>query len=373
MPDSTDSVSTTARGIVLVVDDQLKNVQVVGGLLTNEGYEVIPATSGEQALQRMTARKPDLVLLDALMPDMNGFDVCGRIRAQFGASAPPVIFLSAADEKDMVVRALESGGVDYVTKPFNKAELLARVRTHIQLKLARDTAARAIREKDELMSMVAHDLKNPIGAVRFGAMAVVESGAVTGNSAQEMMQHIVTTSEDMLAFIERFLSRKAREADIGFVALVPVNLALLMAELDHWQTMARRKKITLTITPPAAAVKMTTDPRLLNQILDNLISNALKFTPSGGKVMVHAEVKDGQLILSIDDSGPGFKDDDLPRLFQDYTRLSAQPTAGESSTGLGLAIAKRHAERLGAELSACKSKLGGACFTLSLMLKPDVS
>jgi two-component system sensor histidine kinase/response regulator len=373
MPDSTDSTSTTARGIVLVVDDQLKNVQVVGGLLTNEGYEVIPATSGEQALQRMIARKPDLVLLDVLMPEVDGFEVCNRIRAQFGAEAPPIIFLSAADEKDVVVRALESGGVDYVSKPFNKSELLARVRTHIELKLARDAVARAIREKDELMSMVAHDLKNPIGAVRFGAMAVVESGAVTGRTAQEMMQHIVTTSEDMLAFIERFLSRKAREADLGFVALVPVNLASLMAAIAHWQTTARRKNITLTVMPPAAGVKVTTDPRMLDQILDNLISNALKFTPSGGKVAVQAEIKDGQMILSIEDSGPGFKDDDLPRLFQDYTRLSAQPTAGESSTGLGLAIAKRHAERLGAELTAGKSKLGGACFTLRLPLNPVVS
>lgn len=367
MTASTPSPVTTARGVVLVVDDQLKNVQVVGGLLTREGYEVIPATSGEQALQRVAARKPDLVLLDVLMPGLNGFEVCSRMRALWGAEAPPVVFLSAADEKDMIVRALECGGVDYVTKPFNKAELLARVRTHIELKLARDIVARALREKDELLSMVAHDLKNPLGAMRFSAMTLAESEAVSGKTAQEMVDHLVQTSEEMLAFIERFLSRKAREADPAFLVQVPVNIAALCAELSGWQVSAQRKDIALTIATPEPAV-IASDPQVLRQVLDNLISNALKFTPRGGQVRVQVRNEAHHLSWQIDDSGPGFQEQDLPRLFHEYTRLSATPTAGESSTGLGLAIAKRLADRLGADLMASRSELGGACFTLRMAL-----
>lgn len=369
MPESLDSPSCVARGVVLVVDDQLKNVQVVGGLLTREGYEVIPATSGAQALQRMMVRLPDLVLLDVLMPELNGFEVCGRIRAQFGAEAPPVIFLSAADEKDIVVRALECGGVDYVTKPFNRAELLARVQTHIELKLARDAVARAVREKDELMSMVAHDLKNPIGAVRFSALSLAESGVVTGRLAQDTLQHIVSSSEEMLAFIERFLLRKAREADPDFVTQVPVGMQEMVAELGNWQLAARRKGIEITFLPPTSRLLVPTDPRALRQILDNLISNAIKFTPSGGRIEVKVALLSDLVIWTVEDSGPGFSKDDLPQLFQDYTRLSAQPTAGESSTGLGLAIAKRLAVRLGGELSCAESSLGGAC--LKLVLKHE--
>lgn len=372
MSEPNASSSSVARGVVLVVDDQLKNVQVVGGLLTHEGYEVIPATSGDQALQRLSVRKPDLVLLDVLMPDLNGFEVCCRIREQLGAEAPPVIFLSAADEKDIVVRALECGGVDYVTKPFNKAELLARVQTHIELKLARDAVARAVREKDELMSMVAHDLKNPIGAVRFSAMSLAEAGAVSGRTAVETLQHIISSSEEMLAFIERFLSRKSREADPAFVAVVPVDVAALAAELERWQTSARRKNITLTIVPPAQAATVQTDPKALRQVLDNLISNALKFTPSGGKVEVQSHLSDHQVEWTVNDSGPGFAPEDLPQLFQDYTRLSAQPTDGESSTGLGLAIAKRLSDRLGARLEAGGSPLGGASLKLRLKLDPQI-
>lgn len=362
------SPPTTARGVVLVVDDQLQNVQVVGGLLTREGYEVIPATNGVQALQRLAARTPDLVLLDVLMPGMTGFEVCRGIRDQLGVDAPPVIFLSAADEKDIIVRALECGGVDYVTKPFNKAELLARVQTHIELKLARDAVTRAVREKDELMSMVAHDLKNPLGSLRFSALSLAESGAVSGRLAEETVRHLVTTADEMLAFIERFLSRKAREADPGFVVRVPVDMTEMCGELGRWVHPALQKSIAFTVTAPDEEAATNTDPRALRQVLDNVISNALKFTPFGGTVNVHAKTSGEHIVWIIDDSGPGFSAEDLPRLFQDYTRLSAQPTAGESSTGLGLAIAKRLSDKLGAELNVSRSQLGGACFTLRLPL-----
>jgi len=369
MPEEIASSHTTdARGVILIVDDQLKNVQLVGGLLTREGYEVIPATSGEQALQRIAARVPDLVLLDVVMPVMTGFEVCRQIGEMYGSSAPPVIFLSAADEKDIIVQALESGGVDYVTKPFNRAELLARVRTHIELKLARDTVTRTMREKDELMSMVAHDLKNPLGAVRFSAMTLAESGTISSKTGQEMVGHIVSTSDEMLAFIERFLIRKAKESDPVSLTSLPVDVFSICDECGTWVSMAKRKNITLTITPPAARMLMLTDRKVFCQVLDNLISNAVKFTPPGGKVALQIEVIDGHLHWHVDDSGPGFTEADLPKLFQDYTRLSAQPTGGESSTGLGLAIAKRLSDRLNSVLAAGKSPLGGARFTLRLPL-----
>jgi len=363
-----NSHHTHALGVILIVDDQLKNVQLVGGLLTREGYEVIPATSGEQALQRIAARVPDLVLLDVVMPVISGFEVCRQIREMYGSAAPPVIFLSAADEKDIIVQALESGGVDYVTKPFNRAELLARVRTHIELKLARDTVARTVKEKDELMSMVAHDLKNPLGAVRFSAMTLAESGTIGSKIAQEMVGHIVSTSDEMLAFIERFLTRKAKESDPAFLSALPVDVNSICEECATWVSMAKRKNIILTITPPAAKVMMLTDRRVFCQMLDNLVSNAVKFTPPGGTILLSIEVEDGHVQWHVDDSGPGLTDEDLPRLFQDYTRLSAQPTGGESSTGLGLAIAKRLADRLSSTLGASKSALGGARFTIRLPL-----
>ena len=120
------------------MDDQEVNIQVVGAVLGKLGFEILPATSGRHALKRLAARRPDLILLDLLMPEMDGFEVCRRIRENPEWAEIPIIFLSSADDKELIVRAFESGGVDYITKPFNHAELVSRVRTHVALKAARD-------------------------------------------------------------------------------------------------------------------------------------------------------------------------------------------------------------------------------------------
>ena len=125
-------------GCLLVVDDQESNIQIVGATLGKLGFEILPATGGLQAFQRLAVRRPDLILLDLLMPEMDGFEVCRRIRENLDWAEIPIIFLSSADDKGLIVRALESGGVDYITKPFNHAELVTRVRTHLALKRARD-------------------------------------------------------------------------------------------------------------------------------------------------------------------------------------------------------------------------------------------
>ncbi|MGC4073421.1 MAG: response regulator [Nibricoccus sp.] len=163
-------------GVVLVVDDIQRNVQLVGATLTREGYEVLFATSGEQALERLQARQPDLVLLDLMMPGMDGMEVCRRIKRDPRTVTLPVIFLTAANEAELAAKALSEGAVDFINKPFNTAELLARVRTHVDLKRTRDELQRIIAQKNELMSAVAHDLKNPISSVRFSAFMLRDEG-----------------------------------------------------------------------------------------------------------------------------------------------------------------------------------------------------
>jgi len=135
------------------VDDQETNVQVLGSMLGQLGFEIVPVTSGEDALKRLAARPADLILLDVLMPGLDGFEVCRQIRAQAALAEIPIIFLSAADDKSFIVRALEAGGVDYVTKPFNQAELVSRVRTHLALKQARDRLRQLAEDKDELLGI----------------------------------------------------------------------------------------------------------------------------------------------------------------------------------------------------------------------------
>ncbi len=369
-PDTPFSHSpTTARGVVLVVDDQVRNIQVVGTILTQEGFEVIPATSGAQALQRISARIPDLVLLDVVMPEMDGFEVCRRLREHPDSANIPVIFVSAANDSASIVRGFESGGVDYVSKPFNKAELLARVRTHVDLQRAREATTRMMREKDYLVSMVAHDLKNPLGAIRFSAQTLTELPPDQPKTAAELSETIVATCDQMLRFIEKFLTNRAHDAEQETQHPVRISSGQIHDMLGSWYPTAKRKNTTLSLKAPDQPLHATGDLFTVKQILDNLMSNAVKFSPLGSQITAKIFQEKNQLTVTIEDDGPGFSESDQARLFQDYSRLSAKPTGGESSTGLGLSIAKRGASRMGAQLTIDNRANGkGACARLSLPL-----
>ncbi|HYF37071.1 MAG TPA: hybrid sensor histidine kinase/response regulator [Prosthecobacter sp.] len=343
--------TSTARGVVLVVDDQVKNIQIVGTILTKEGYEVIPATSGLQALQRTAARLPDLVLLDVVMPEMDGFEVCRRLREHPDTAGLPVIFVSAANDSETIVRGLEAGGMDYITKPFNKAELLARVRTHVDLQRARETTARFLREKEQLVSMVAHDLKNPLSAIRLSAQVAHELPPEKAGRTTELLEHIVETCDRMLNFIDRFLSSRALEKESEAIIPTPLPLREIEEALKAWQAQAKKKGITLTLELPGREAEVMGDAMAVRQILDNLMSNAIKFSPPGTEVAVRLALEEKAVVVTIEDEGPGFTESDLAHLFEDYRRLTARPTGDEPSTGLGLAIAKRAADRMGTTLT----------------------
>ncbi|MEO6384517.1 MAG: response regulator, partial [Thermomonas sp.] len=159
--------NTSNNGTILVVDDQAANVRVVGTLLGRKGYTVIPAHSGPEALAAVAEHAPDLILLDMMMPGMDGFELLAALREIPGLHKVPAVFLTAAQDRDLLLRAFEAGAVDYVTKPFMPEELLARVDAHIGLKLTRDRLERVARERQELVNLVAHDLKNPLSSVLF--------------------------------------------------------------------------------------------------------------------------------------------------------------------------------------------------------------
>ena len=159
---------------ILVVDDEQANIQVVGTMLSAFGYDLMIAKDGEQALERVKAKIPDLVLLDVMMPGLSGFEVCRIMRGHPEMKDVPIIFLSADDDKNTIVKALECGGVDYVTKPFNKAELLSRVRSHLELKSIRDQCRGLLYKTERFLEIMAHDLRNWVGSANFSALLLSE-------------------------------------------------------------------------------------------------------------------------------------------------------------------------------------------------------
>jgi two-component system sensor histidine kinase/response regulator len=350
----------TNTGCLLVVDDQESNIQIVGAALGKLGFEILPATGGHQAFQRLAVRRPDLILLDLLMPEMDGFEVCRRIRKNLDWAEIPIIFLSSADDKDLIVRALESGGVDYITKPFNHAELVTRVRTHLALKRARDTLEQLAEDRDELLGILTHDLKNHLGGMDMSAQLLRNrTEAMADPKLRLMAENISHSSSQMLAFVKEFLANASADHGLN-LKTEPVNLSESAARaVQQHQRAAKCKQLVFKIVlPPTNGMLVQADGAALNQVLDNLLSNAIKFSPPGKQIRVAVCASGTRYVeCRVQDEGPGFSESDKTRMFRRYGRLSARPTGGEPSTGLGLSIVKKLVQAMHGEL-ACESTPG---------------
>jgi len=352
---------------VLVVDDQSSNIQVVGSILGKLGYEIVPATDGATAMKRIALRAPDLILMDVIMPGLSGFEVCRQIRENPAWKDIPVIFVSAADDKELVVRAFDEGGVDYVTKPFNHAELLSRVRTHLMLKAARDRLYQLAEDKDELLGILAHDLKNHLSGMQLSAQLLKERMAPAGNpKTGRLVDNMCHSTSQLLGFVKEFLANAS--VDHGFqLQRQRVNLAeSITSVVQEYQAAAARKNLQLHLALPVDDTHVYADTTALNQVLDNLLSNAVKFSLPERHIHITVRPEDEFIECIIRDEGPGFTPDDKLRMFRRYGRLSARPTGGEPSTGLGLSIVKKLVLEMGGEV-VCESQPGeGATFTLRL-------
>lgn len=361
-------MNTSFRETILIVDDQEENIRVVGSVLSLMNYDIVAATSAAQAIKRMQARQPDIILLDVMMPEIDGLAACRMIKENPLWKEIPIIFLSAADDKNVIVQALEAGGVDYVTKPFNRAELLTRVRTHLALKSANDHLRHLATDKDEILGILAHDLKNGIAGIQLSAELLGERASELPPRSVALVQNISHTAERLLEHMKKFLANQ--RAEHLEVKIAPVELSCLTAKVvTANQSAAQSKKIVLTFVKPEQSALVSADYEALVQVFDNLVSNAIKFTPEGGQVDVSVSTPMlGSVKCHVCDSGPGFSEQDREKLFHRYQRLSARPTADEPSTGLGLSITRRLVQLMNGDvqLAPAASKLGGAEFVVSL-------
>ena len=352
---------------ILVVDDQPANIQVVGAVLGRLGHEIIPASDGPTALKRLALCPPDLILLDLFMPEMDGCEVCRRVRANPAWQDIPVIFLSAAEDKDCIVRALEAGGVDYITKPFDQNELVCRVHTQLALKQARDHLKEMIEDKDELLGILAHDLNNHLAGIQITADVLRRGLAKKQDSEHDRLcEKICESSAQLLHFVKEFLANSAAGHGLD-LEWENVNFSEAADDaVQDYREVAGRKNLSIQMSLPDEEVFVRTDRRALNQVLDNLLSNAVKFSPPGKHIEVTVGVSGNFVECAIRDEGSGFTAEDQQRLFRRYGRLSARPTGQEPSTGLGLSIVKKLVQSLEGELH-CESRPGqGATFRVRL-------
>lgn len=359
--------------VIFLIDDVVQNLQVLSGTLRQEGYRISGASSGPVALRILKQLKPDLILCDIIMPEMDGYEVARQLKANPETRDIPLIFLTARTESEDIIKGFAVGGVDYVTKPFNTSELMARVRNHLELKQARDLIEKHAQrlsalnqEKDHILSIAAHDLKNPLASIMLMAeMIQIRQGHLEPEKMLDYASQIYQDADRMLLIITNLLDINRIESGRIQAQIQPWPLQEILTRLRReYQPMADKKGIRLHLGEGKAGVYLQTDPLLLFQLLDNLLSNALKFTDSGKEVSLECLCEAEQVCFEIADQGPGFTPADQEQMYQKFARLSARPTAGENSTGLGLAIVRRLVDMLQVRLNF-KTELGqGSCFTV---------
>ncbi|MBT9548794.1 MAG: hybrid sensor histidine kinase/response regulator [Candidatus Sericytochromatia bacterium] len=378
--------ANTLSGYILIVDDNPNNLRLLITLLSEQGYETRPANNGARALNTVQKQKPDLILLDINMPEMDGYEVCRQLKAMPETADIPVLFISANDELHDKVKGFDVGGVDYISKPFEPQELFARVRTHLQLKQAQDQLKALNHQlqasnrffqhlgqvKDEFLGMVSHDLKNPLSSILLFSR-YMESRTLSEDKAREMGRLITKAGKRMFRLIEDLLDLNKLEQGELTPELQRFDLLPLVQDVcAEYQEKAQAKGQSLNSTWETESAWIVADPLRVRQVLENLLSNALKFSPPQSEIAIRLQQEGQRVCLQVRDQGPGLSEADQAQLFEKFMRLSAKPTGGEHSSGLGLSISKKLVEAMSGTIG-CTSQLGqGACFFVTFPLSPQL-
>jgi signal transduction histidine kinase len=355
---------------ILIVDDDRLNAHILGGILRPAGYEVADADSGEAALEIYAQFAPDLVLLDVMLPGINGFETCRRLKALHGDACAPIIFITAKSDSEDVVAGFSAGGVDYLPKPVRPSEALARIRTHLQNRLLVEQLNKASEAKNRLLGMAAHDLRNPLASIR-GLAEFLRDGTVgpLAPGQLDLVNTIHEASQSMLHLVNELLDIAVIEA--GELKIRPEVCALgpLIENSIYLNNInAARKNTRIVLRPGSLPPPTRLDPQKMRQVLDNLLSNAAKFSPAGSTITVQTAIEGTDFSISVRDQGPGIPEGERHHLFQDFGLTSVRPTGGEPSTGLGLAICRKIVEAHGGRIGAENLAGGGCDFRITLPL-----
>jgi len=363
---------------ILVVDDTPENLQLLNSMLKGCGYKSRPVPSGELALQAAKSDPPDLVLLDINMPEMNGYEVCCRLKSDPLLAAVPVIFISALNETMDKVKAFGLGGVDYITKPFHFEEVHARVETHLKLRQLQKELERQNRQlkenydrlreletlRDNLVHLVVHDLRSPL-AMMAGYVDLIKAKLGAKLNAQETgyIDIVGKHTAKLLDMVTTLLDVSRMEAGEMPLNRQACDVAVVAKDVaDTFNVLKGQRR--LDVETSSAPVSVHADKDVLQRIVANLIGNAVKFTPDGGRITVTVTRKDGMARVAVTDTGPGIPAEFHKIVFEKFGQVDKQ--ARRHSTGLGLTFCKLAVEAHGGRIGI-ESQVGkGSTFWFAL-------
>ncbi len=363
---------------VLIVDDVISNVLLLKVLLNNEKFNIVTASNGTQALEQVRKENPDLVLLDVMMPDISGFEVAQKMKADPEMTDIPIIFLTALNSTADIVKGFQVGGNDFISKPFNKEELIIRVTHQISLIAAKriivaqtEELQKTITGRDKLYSVIAHDLRSPMGSIKMVLNMLILNlpSEVIGAEMHELLTMANQTTEDVFSLLDNLL--KWTKSQIGKLNVVYQNIDLvevIEGVNEIFSMVAGLKNIRLVMKLPQERVEVRADIDMIKTVIRNLISNAIKFSDEGKEVVVSLVEENDKAVISVKDSGCGIDEENQKKLLHTDTHFSTFGTKNEEGSGLGLLLCKDFVNKNGGELWFTSKKGEGSTFSFSVPL-----
>jgi signal transduction histidine kinase len=381
---------------VLIVDDERRNVELLKVMLAPEGYTILTASNGPEALGLLEDQQPDLILLDVMMPGMDGYEVAGKIKANPATKNIPVIMLTALDDRNARMLGLNAGAEDFLTKPVDRAELCVRVRNLLRLKAygdklraahealavalaeageARRMAEHANNAKTQFLRAMSHELRTPLNAIS-GYTEILEMGirGVVNPAQVKDLGRIKRAAAYLLRLINDVLTI-ARLEGARPLHLISIAVNPVLAEVEGLCILqAKANGLTLTVAPCEHDIFATADAERFQQILLNLTTNAIKFTPKGGSINITCDDDTGVVRIRVNDTGVGVRLLDIDRVFEPFVQIDRHlTTETQQGVGLGLSISRELARAMSGDLTLESVEGVGSTFTLSLPIAADIS
>ncbi|MCD8033064.1 hybrid sensor histidine kinase/response regulator [Alistipes sp.] len=360
---------------ILAVDDIATNIMLLKAVLSRAKYKIVTASGGFEALEKVAAVNPDLILLDIMMPDLDGYEVLQRLKADPAHEDIPVIFLTALHNPEDIVKGFKFGASDYISKPFNHEELITRVAHHIYLAAAqrtilqqRDELQATVEARDKMYSVIAHDLRSPIGTLKmvFNMLSINLSADQIGEDSFEMISMGNNITENTFMLLDNLLkwtkSQTGRmntvfqEVDISEVVLFASKMSDVMAQVKNIE-------VEYDIPEP---ITVSCDVDMVKTIMRNLMSNAIKYSQEGGKIVVSVRETPTHAAISVRDNGIGIKEEDIAKLLNPETHYTTYGTKNEEGSGLGLQLVQDLTLRNGGELTIESKEGEGSTFTFTI-------
>jgi len=357
---------------ILVAEDDAATRKMISLYLQKKGFTVFEAANGIEAFTAIIEHPINIAVVDWILPGMDGIDVCRKIREKRKSAYVFIIMLTSKGEQEDLIHAFEAGVDEYITKPLDLQELMARIKVGGRIVGLEQKLVEKQRElvgnnemKNKFIGIVAHDLRNPVISIRGFSELLLKDAKKLNEEQTEFLNIIQSTSRNMLAMINDLLDISHIESGLQLSLTKGSLNALILDRIQMNRLQSDKKHITIhkELSP---IPDVSFDAQRIGQAIDNLISNAIKFSPIGANVYISLDQSGNMVRFSVTDEGPGIPREEQHLLFSEFHRLSIRPTDGETSTGLGLAIAKKIIEAHNGRIEVETREGMGSTFRLLL-------